>query len=217
MSDKSIKSKLLLAALVLWMVISQVLGLIPILFGVWLLFVVGAELDGTARASANAYLCIYSIWVPGLSITSWVSLTRGNYMRSLITTSVIFIPSLLYIAFQFVPTPTPTPSATKTPSPTFPPLPQCTQISTTITPVIGADRPSYDFLAEGFAPNSDIWVELLDLTHSGSGIEVVANDQGQVDGNMYWGSGPVPDEMTLTLEGMEGEKRCAISRDVTWP
>ena len=94
MNDKSTKQKVLVA-LILWMIISQVLGIITILFYV---LIFGAELED--RGLVDVICFINPVWVVGLSITSWISFTHKRYKRSLIATSITFIPATLYFLFM---------------------------------------------------------------------------------------------------------------------
>ena len=187
--------------LIIWMIISQGVGIIfGVLIPVYLIFIVGAELDDTSLIN-NIIFCFNPLFVISLVAVSWILAFKKRYKIAFLTTTSIVVWMVLSISYRmFAPslTPTPTPPRTTTPSPTLTPLPPCTRISITISPVVDAPAPSYDFQAEGFAPNSKVVVFLGDLTRGYMAV-LEANDQGKVDGNIRW-NGPARTEFTISFE-----------------
>ena len=183
------------------MIISQGVGIIVgVIPPILMMFIVGAELDDSNLMN-NIIFCFNPLFVISLVAVSWILAFKKRYKIAFLTTTSIVVWMVLSISYwMFAPslTPTPTPPSTTTPSPTRTPLPPCTRISITISPVIGAPAPSYDFQAEGFAPNSKVVVLLGDLTRGYMAV-LEANDQGKVDGNIRW-NGPARTEFTISFE-----------------
>jgi hypothetical protein len=90
MGNKSINSKLLLGVLILWMVISQLLGLYSVRYPVAYFI-----------ESAIPFFCIPPLLVMGLGIASWVFFIKKQYKQSTLTTSLIFILALFLVYFYW--------------------------------------------------------------------------------------------------------------------
>lgn len=205
--------------LIIWMIISQGVGIIfGVLIPAYLMFIVGAELDDSNFMNIIIF-CFNPLFVMCFAVASWIFAVRKQYKITLLITTSIMVWVIFTVTYHSIslnaPAPTPTPSATRIPSPTRKPLPLCKRISTTVSPVIGAPVPSYDFKAVGFAPKSAVVVLLGDFTR-GYMVVLEANDQGEVEGNIDW-NGPARTEFTITFEGVEEEEKCALNRNVTWP
>ena len=129
-------------------------------------------------------------------------------------------------------TPTLTPTVTSTATPTSTPTVSTNCSLLDVSPVAGAEVPSYKYRGEGFAPNDSVAVTLTGTVEGDTSIEMWCNEsnytnaQGQVEGVItwcLWGNWSAemwPAEMIPSIgPGIFSIEKtgCTASQTVTWP